>query len=392
MLPRCVARLFLAVLLALPALASAQASFSKEKLDQMLAPIALYPDALLSQVLMASTYPDDVAEAAKWSKANAEERGDAAVQKVADRPWDPSVQSLVAFPQVIITMGDKPDWVREMGDAFLDQPQDVMDSVQRLRVAAQKAGNLKSSEQVTVKVEQPEPAKQVIVIEQPRPEIVYVPSYNPAYVYGPWWYPAYPPYYYPPPPGYWFSVGISTGIAWGVSIGVANAMWGGVNWGRGDVNINVNKFNNINVSSNRLDVNGGKANWRHDPDRRGKTPYRGGDSQRANLTQKRDVARRESYRGRDAGAADRTAARDRAQSVSRDSLPNAGQGGIREGRDRAEPARVAQRETALQGVGDRQAGRQTDRGAASRQSMQSHARPAAGGGARAGGGGGGLRR
>lgn len=386
MLPRCIARLLVALSVVVSFAAAAQQPFGKEKLDQMLAPVALYPDALLSQVLMASTYPDDVAEAAKWSKANAEERGDAAVQKVADRPWDPSVQSLVAFPQVIITMGDKPDWVREMGDAFLDQPKDVMDSVQRLRAAAQKAGNLKSSEQVTIKVEQPEPAKQVIVIEQPRPEVVYVPSYNPAYVYGPWWYPAYPPYYYPPPPGYWFSVGVATGIAWGVSIGVANAMWGGVNWGRGDVNINVNKFNNINVSNNRLDVNGGKSNWSHDPNRRGKTPYRGGDNQRANLSQKRDVAQREQYRGRDAGGADRAAARDRAQSVSRDSLPNAAQGGMREGRDRAEPARAAQRETALQGVGDRQAGRQIDRGAASRQSMQSHARPAAGGGARAGGG------
>lgn len=385
MLHRCVAHLLLALSLVVSFGAVAQQPFGKDKLDQMLAPVALYPDALLSQVLMASTYPDDVAEAAKWSKANSEERGDAAVQKVTDRPWDPSVQSLVAFPQVIITLGDKPDWVRELGDAFLAQPQDVMESVQRLRAAAQKAGNLQSSEQATVKVEQPEPAKQVIVIEQPRPQVVYVPSYNPYYIYGPWWYPAYPPYYYPPPPGYWFSVGVATGIVWGVSIGVTNAMWGGINWGRGDVNINVNKFNNINIANNRLDVNSGKVNWQHDPDRRGKTPYRGGESQRASLTQKRDVARREAYRGRDVGDADRAAARDRAQSVSRESLGASGQGIPREGRERAEPARVAQRETALQGVGDRQAGRQIDRGAASRQSMQSHARPA-GGGSRPGGG------
>src|SRR5262249_37032714 len=145
--------------LVLPAFAAAQSpqpsgkQFSKEQLDQLTAQIALYPDALLSQVLMASTYPDAVAEAAKWSRAHSEEKGDAAVEKVQDQPWDPSVQSLVAFPQVIIMMGEKPDWVKDLGDAFLAQPDDVMDSVQRLRQAAQKAGNLKSNDQVNVTTE-----------------------------------------------------------------------------------------------------------------------------------------------------------------------------------------------------------------------------------------------
>ena len=153
--------LALALALALPGATAAQAQapqpsgkpFSKEQLDQMTAQVALYPDPLLSQVLMASTYPADVAEAAKWSRAHPDDKGDEAVEKVQDQPWDPSVQSLVAFPQVIIMMGEKPDWVKDLGDAFLAQPDDVMDSVQRLRVAAQKAGNLKSNDEVIVKTE-----------------------------------------------------------------------------------------------------------------------------------------------------------------------------------------------------------------------------------------------
>ena len=129
--------------LAAPALAFAQgggATFSREQLDQLTAQVALYPDSLLSQVLMAATYPADVAEAAKWSRAHPDAKGDDAVKRVESQPWDPAVQSLVAFPQVVITMGEKPDWVRDLGDAFLAQPEDVMDSVQRLLNQAQKAG------------------------------------------------------------------------------------------------------------------------------------------------------------------------------------------------------------------------------------------------------------
>ena len=117
--------------------------FTKEQLDQMTAQVALYPDALLAQLFMATTYPDDFAAAAKWSKAHPDAKGDDAVKMVENEPWDPSVASMVAFPEVVITLGEKPDWVRNMGDAFLAQPEDVMDSVQRLRAQAQKAGNLK---------------------------------------------------------------------------------------------------------------------------------------------------------------------------------------------------------------------------------------------------------
>src|SRR5262249_18562075 len=152
----------------------------------------------------------------------------------------------------------KPDWVKDLGDAFLAQPDDVMNSVQRLRQAAQKAGNLQSNNEVTVKTETkppadvvieasaPPPPPQVIVIEQKDPEVDYVPSYTPTVVYGTCPPPVYPRSYVPYPPGYWFSAAVVTGVAWGVGIAARNAMWGGCNWWNHDVNVNVNRYNNIN--------------------------------------------------------------------------------------------------------------------------------------------------
>ena len=271
----------------------------------MLAQIALYPDALLSQVLMASTYPDEFQQAAAWSKSNPDAKGDDAVTSVESKGWDPSVASLVAFPEVVVTLGEKPDYVKNLGDAFLAQPEDVMNSVQRLRAAAQKAGNLASNEQIKVTVDpapplqqaatppatttvvQAPPVTQTIIIEPAQPQVVYVPQYNPTVVYGPWWWPSYPPYYYPPPPGYWWSpVGgaVARGIAWGAGFAVGNALWGGSNWGRGDVDINVNRYNNINVN-NRIEGGGNRSNWSHNTDHR-KTSYRGGEGQRQNLQNK----------------------------------------------------------------------------------------------------------
>src|ERR1700739_359009 len=126
---------------ATPAAAPAKTEklFSNEQLDQMMAPVALYPDSLLAQLFMACTYPSGVAEAAEWSAAHKDDKGDAAVAMVEDRNWDPAVKSLVAFPQVLAQLKDQPDWVQKVGDAFLAQPKDVMDSVQRLRAQAQKA-------------------------------------------------------------------------------------------------------------------------------------------------------------------------------------------------------------------------------------------------------------
>lgn len=238
------------------------AHLSNQQLDSITAPIALYPDALLAQVLMAATFPQDVQAAAAWSKSNPNLKGDDAVKAVASEPWDPSVQSLVAFPQVLATMASKPDWVQQVGNAFLAQPNDVMDSVQRLRVQAQKAGNLKSNEQQKVVVQ---PATgtsttQTIVIEPANPQVVYVPTYNPTVVFGAWPYPAYPPVYMPPPPGYAMASAFVGGLAFGAGVAVANSLWGGFNWNNHDVNINVNRYNNVNVN-NRINTNNATSNW-----------------------------------------------------------------------------------------------------------------------------------
>ena len=170
--------------------------FTQEQLDQMLAPIALYPDPLLAQVLMATTYPGEVGEAVSWSKAHPDAKGDEAVKQVANQPWDPSVQALVAFPQVLATLGQDPVWVQRLGDAFLAQPDDVMNGVQRLRHQAQAAGNLQSNQYQNVTIQNvaapapatttqapapapvPAPASSSTIIIQPSdPQVVYVPTY-----------------------------------------------------------------------------------------------------------------------------------------------------------------------------------------------------------------------
>ncbi|RZT36270.1 DUF3300 domain-containing protein [Cupriavidus agavae] len=259
------------LLLAGSGMALAQAKLDKPHLDQLLAPVALYPDALLSQVLMASTYPADVAAAAQWSKSNASVSGDAATKAVAGQGWDPSVQSLVAFPSVMDMMGRQPQWVQSVGDAFLAQPDDVMDSVQRLRVQAQQAGTLKTTEQQKV-VTQQSGGTTIVQIEPANPQVVYVPSYNPTVVYGAWPYPAYPPAYYPPPPGSVFASSVVAGIGFGLGVAAVNSLWGGFDWNNHDVNINVNRYNNVNVNQ-RLDVNRANVNWQHNAANRGNVPY-----------------------------------------------------------------------------------------------------------------------
>ncbi len=448
-------RFLVAVALALPVLASAQSAdkpFTNEQLDQMLAQIALYPDALLSQVLMASTYPDEFQQAAAWSKANPDAKGDDAVKMVESKDWDPSVASLVAFPEVVVTLGEKADYVKNLGDAFLAQPEDVMNSVQRLRAAAQKAGNLASNEQIKVTVDptpplqqaatppatttvvQAPPVTQTIIIEPAQPQVVYVPQYNPTVVYGTWWWPSYPPYYYPAPPGYWWSpVGgaVARGIAWGTGFAVGNALWGGANWGRGDVDINVNRYNNINVNK-RIEGNVNRSNWSHNTEHR-KTSYRGGEGQRQNLQNKAASTNREQYRGKEGGAS-RDASRERAQQTMQQRGVDPGSGSAREraqnvdrsqvdrgsaqqraqsvdrgaaqqraqsvDRDAAQQrAQSVSRDNAMRGVDSSQARAQQARGASSNASAQrassggarasSYGGGGGGGGARAGGGGGG---
>jgi hypothetical protein len=167
--------------------AQAQRLYDQAALDAMLAPIALQSDGVVSQVLIAATYPDEVAAAASWSRANPHMRGDIALRAVENEPWDPAVKALVAFPELLIRMDESPQWLRELGEAFSQQQAQVMDTVQALRRRAQAAGNLASTDQQAVYAEGD------AIVVQPRTQIVYVPYYDPYVVYGHWWWPHYRP-------------------------------------------------------------------------------------------------------------------------------------------------------------------------------------------------------
>jgi uncharacterized membrane protein YgcG len=269
----------------------AQASgktFTQKDLDELLAPIALYPDALLAQIFMASTYPLEIVEAARWQKQNASLKDKALEDALQQQTWDPSVKALTALPQVLTMMNEKLDWTTKLGDAFLAQQEDMLKTVQTLRTKADQAGNLKSSEQMTVS-KATENNVQVIKIESPKPETVYVPTYNPATVYGTWWY-SYPPPYYYYPPGYAYG----SGLAFATGVVVGAAIWGNIGWGNNNVNINVNKYNNFN----KTNISNGSFN--HSAEHRKGAAYRdnataskynrGGDRQAA--------ASRDQFRGR----------------------------------------------------------------------------------------------
>ncbi len=245
-------------------------NLSEGQIEQLVAPIALYPDPLLTQILMASTYPLEVVEAARWSQNNAGIKGQSLEDAMQAQPWDPSVKALTAVPQTLAMMSDKLDWTQQLGDAFLAQQQDVLGAVQKLRAEAQAAGNLQSTPQQVVSTA-PAPANMAagaplpIVIEPVNPDVYSVPVYNPAVVYGAWQYPAYQPFYWSPP-GFVASniVSFSAGVA------VGAAIWGGCDWWHNNVIINVNRYNYFNHTN----INIVNDNWVHNPAHRGNVPYR----------------------------------------------------------------------------------------------------------------------
>jgi len=201
------------------------AKIPPDQLDSLVAPIALYPDPMLAQVLAASTYPLEIIQLQQWLEKNKSLKDKALADAVAKQPWDASVQALAGLPDLVKRLADDIQWTTDLGNAFLAQQSDVMDAVQRMRKKAESNGNLKSNEQQKVETKVVE-SKSVIVIEQANPQVVYVPSYNPVVVYGPPVYP-YPPIYYPPPGYYAAGVAISFGV--GVMMG---AFWsGGWGWG-----------------------------------------------------------------------------------------------------------------------------------------------------------------
>ena len=205
----------------------APAQFTKAQLDQMLAPIALYPDQLLTQLLMEATFPNQLVDAAKWLQDgnNAQLNGDDLANALQPLPWDPSVKSLVAFPQIIVMLTNHLDWTEALGTAFANQEVEVFSRVQFLRERAKQAGKLQSTSQIAVREQDSD-----IIIESADPNMIYVPVYNPAEVYGDWPDRDAPPVYIPPPPGL-YSGAVGAGIAFSAGFGVVAPLWG---WGHPD--------------------------------------------------------------------------------------------------------------------------------------------------------------
>ena len=245
---------------------------STEQIDQLVAPIALYPDNLLGQILTASTYPLEAVMAARWSAANPRVKGAQLEAAMQQQMWDPSIKALCAVPQVLAMMSDKLDWTQALGDAYLSQPDDIAAAVQRLRLKAQATGSLQASNQQRVRrVPAPQPIiidgrpePDYIVIEPVDPAVLYVPIYDPYVVYGPWAYPAYRPFYWYPP-GY-VSVGL---IGFGAPFVVGTALWAHYNWESRHVDINVANFNRFNHAN----LSGASATWQHDSSHRGNIAY-----------------------------------------------------------------------------------------------------------------------
>jgi len=335
--------------------------FTEGELAALLAPIALYPDTVVAQVLMASTYPIEVIEAQRWLQKNQSLKGEALAEAVQKQEWEESVKSLVAAPEVLKMMDQNLAWMQKIGDAFLSQQKDVFDMVQTLRAKAMKEGTLKSDEHMKISmVDAPAPAEaaategeteeekditkekppQIIVIESADPEVIYVPTYSPASMYGYWGY-WYPPYYWPPPygyPGYGFWWGMGAGI-------IIGGVWGDCCWGGGDVNIDWDG-GDINIDrgdrGNRVEHHrgeggrgqgdrvgntdrgrgqGGDGKWSHQPEHRRGASYRdNATAEKFNRGGTGTARSRESFRGRsgDMGAGGRPSAGTR---------PSAGAGG-----------------------------------------------------------------
>ena len=271
------------------------AKFRQEELDQMLAPIALYPDSLLAQILMAATYPLEVVQSDRWVKANRNLTGDQLNDTLDRQNWDPSVKALVPFPQILSMMSERLEWTQRLGDAFLDQRDEVMDTIQQLRAKAQAAGNLRDTGEQRVMVED-----RGIVIESPQPEVVYVPAYDPTVVFGPWWYPAFPPFFFLPPPrvvvfgriGFWPGVRVSR--TWGYA-------WGSWDWRRHYINVNVNRQININrnISISRTSIQ--TTPWQLDVSHRKGVPYRSEASRERYGQSLRGAETRQNFRGFEQG-------------------------------------------------------------------------------------------
>jgi len=409
-----------------PTSAAAPARIPADQIDSLVAPIALYPDPLLAQVMAASTYPLELVQLQQWLARNPGLKDKALVDAVSKQPWDPSIQAMAALPDVVKRLTEDIAWTTDLGNAFLAQEADVMNAVQRMRAKAEMKGTLKSTPQQKVETQVVE-NRQVIVIEQADPQVVYVPSYDPVVVYGAPIYP-YPPIYYPPP-GYYaagaaisFGVGVAMGAAWGGG-------WGwNAGWGHNDININNNNNFNRNANINRGNINGGNrvnalnnrgnGTWQHNAQHRGGAPYRdqatankfGGTARGDSLANRQAGARQQVSRqggnlqggnlqGRSGGAVGTTGRAAGAGNVgARAQSGQLGTGGARaqSGQLGGGADRVGSRDLSRSGAGNGAFGGSggfSGSGArdASRRGSSSMSRPSGGGGGRSYGGGGGGR-
>jgi hypothetical protein len=401
-------------------------AFRPEEIDQMVAPIALYPDSLLAQVLAASTYPLEIVQAARFVQQNKELKGEKLMAAAKDKDWDPSVKAMLEFPDVLLMMNEKLEWTEQLGNAFLGQEKDVMTSVQRLRQKAEESGNLKTTKEQKVIVEK---ETKVIIIEPASPQVVYVPTYNPTVVYGVWPYPAYPPapvypYGYAATAAFSFAAGVAVGAAWS-----GHGGWG-CGWGNNEVDVNVNKQNtftqnNYNNSQKYQKKEGGqtgqKQNWQHNPEHRGNAQYkdqrtaqkygqqRQGSGARASTSEARGYGSGGGQRGGQGpqtsdlsrgsqGAGDRSGGRPQTSDMSRGT---GDKGGAKP--QTSDLSRGAGKETALSGSGkgggERAASNrgQESRSSASKSGGSSSSsggasRGSSGGASRSSGGGGGGRK
>ena len=369
-----------------------------EELDALVAPIALYPDSLLSLMLMASTYPLEVVTADRWVKANKKLKGDALKSEVDKQAWDESVKSLSASPDVLAMMSSKLDWTTKLGDAVLAQQPDLMDAIQRLRARADANNKLTSTKEQRVTKTQSQGGKQVIAIEQTNPETLYVPYYDPAVVYGGWPYPAYPPYYFGYP-GYIGAGIIATGLAFGA--GWALGRWGaGGNYWGGAINWNSN-INNININRPKVNPLSGN-NFQHRPEHRQGVRYNNSNVRQQFGNNRGGVQNRMDFRGRGGNQVLRPGAEEAPAEHSGLAGGRTRGSGRRNGRvqdnghrtasagQRPRPAGAGQRPSQRPGGGNALGNIGSGR-AASHQSARGRASIGGGGGGFRGGGGGGFR-
>ena len=387
-----------------PAAEEASEPVSAGELESLVAPIALYPDDLLAQTLVAATYPLEIIQLQQWLAKNPDLEGEALAKALEEQPWDPAIKSMAAVPEVVERLANDVQWTTDLGNAFLAQQEDVLDAAQTMRKKAQQVGALESNEQMTVETQVVE-SDTVIIVETASPEVIYVPSYDPVVVYGPPVYYAYPPIYYPPPPPAGVFIAFTVGVMWRASY------WGGpccgCGWGRGSTNIYIHNSNNFYRGGNH-----GGGDWKHNPEHRGAAPYGdrktadkyrgqqrgdkpragGADSRPSTGTRDRGSAAASQDRSGQRGNADRPAASDRAgnssASSARDRERSSGSA------NKSSPNRVGNQEV-KKGSGSRGGdglggGNHQSYDRSRAQSSQSRGRSSSGG-SRGGGGRGGRR-